>query len=413
VTSVGTASEIFETLLRHSAPGIVVTAKIGGQGAVEADASGAVVRLSDGREAIDFGSYGVTLLGHRHPDVVAAVADQLQHMASTTRLLANPVTVGLMADLADRFGPRLQRVWLGSDGADAVEVATKLARRRTGRMRVLAVRGAFHGKTLGALGLTHNPIFRAGLEPLLGHVTHLDPDDPGAVEREAQRDPVAALVVEPIRGEGGVQPLDPGVLRRWAADARAAGAYVISDEIQVGLHRCGPVSLAIEAGTDPDAILLGKALGGGVMPLAAVVASDDLYQPMAEDPTWHSQTFSGHPLSCAAGRAALRALDELAPTTWPVSKRLEAGLHALAAQHADLITDVRGRGLLWGVEFAIPAAAGSVLIDMAMRGVLISPCLSAPRTIRLLPPMVATEQQVDTVLGFLAEVTAEAATYLE
>ena len=413
MSGAGAASGVFETLLRHCSPGVVVAAKIAGQGAVEADASGAVVRLSDGREVIDFGSYGVTLLGHRHPDVVAAVTDQLQHMASTTRMLANPVTVGLMADLAERFGPRLQRVWLGSDGADAVEVAAKLARRRTGRMRVLAVQGGFHGKTLGALGLTSNPIFRAGLEPLLGDVSHLDPGDPGAVEREVRREAVAALIVEPIRGEGGVQPLAPEVLRRWAADARAAGAFVISDEIQVGLRRCGQLSLAVEAGVDPDAVLLGKALGGGVLPLAAVVACDDLYAPMTEDPTWHSQTFSGHPLSCAAGRAALRALDKIAPASAPISARLEAGLRALAAAHTDLITEVRGRGLLWGVEFANPAAAGSVLTDMAMHGVLVSPCLSAPRTIRLLPPMVATEQQVDIVLGVLKEVVTEAETYLE
>jgi putrescine aminotransferase len=414
VTTLGTdASEIFETLHRHVAPGNVLAAKMAGQGAVEEEASGAIVRLSDGREAIDFGSYAVTLLGHRHPDVIAAVADQLGRMTSTTRLLANPVTAGLMSDLAERFEPRLQRVWLGSDGADAVEVAVKLARRRTGRLRVLAVRDGFHGKTLGALALTSSPIFRVGLEPLLAHVTHIDPDDPDAVAREAERGDVAALVAEPIRAEGGVQPLEAGLLRRWADDARAAGAFVISDEIQVGLRRCGAMSLAVEAGIDPDAVLLGKPLGGGVMPLSAMVTSDDMYAPLVEDPTWHSQTFSGHPLSCAAGRAALRAIDELAPSGERVSKRMEAGLRALALEQPELISDVRGRGLLWGVEFANAAAAGSVLIDMAMRGVLISPCLSAPRTIRLLPPMVATDEQVDTVLGFLAEVVEEAATYVD
>jgi putrescine aminotransferase len=408
----GTAVEVFETLHRHVAPGIVLTAKLTGQGAVEADASGAVVRLSDGRETIDFGSYGVTLLGHRHPAVVAAVARQLGRMASTTRTLANPVTVALMADLAHRFGPRLQRVWLGSDGADAVELAVKLARRRTRRLRVLAVRGAFHGKTLGALALTSNPLFRAGLEPLLSHVTHIEPADAAAVAYEAARGEIAALVFEPIRAEGGVQPVEPDVLRRWAADARAAGAYVISDEIQVGLRRCGALSLAVEAGLDPDAVLLGKALGGGVMPLAAMVASDDLYAPLTEDPTWHSQTFSGHPLSCAAARAGLRAIDELSLSGARVAGRLEAGLRAVAREHPNLITGVRGRGLLWGMEFANAAAAGSVLVDMAMRGVLISPCLTAPRTIRLLPPMLTSDEQIDVVLDFLAEVVGEATTYL-
>ncbi|HEV7805575.1 MAG TPA: aspartate aminotransferase family protein [Solirubrobacteraceae bacterium] len=409
----GGASEVFETLHRHVASGIVLAAKIAGQGAVETAANGAVVRLSDGREAIDFGSYAVTLLGHRHPDVVAAVADQLGRMTSTTRLLANPVSAGLMADLARRFEPRLQRVWLGSDGADAVEVSLKLARRRTGRLRVLAVHGAFHGKTLGALALTSNPIFHEGLEGLLSHVTHIEPDDPDAVAREVEQGDVAALVVEPIRGEGGVQPLDADILRRWAVDARDAGSFVISDEIQVGLRRCGATSLAVEAGIDPDAVLLGKPLGGGVMPLAAMIASDDLYAPLMKDPTWHSQTFSGHVLSCAAGRAALRAIDHLAPAGARVGERLEAGLRALARQQPELISAVRGKGLLWGVEFANAAAAGSVLVDMAMRGVLISPCLSAPRTIRLLPPMVATDEQVDVVLGFLAEVVQEASSYLD
>jgi putrescine aminotransferase len=197
--------QVFASLQRHGAPGTALGAKIAGSGAVEAQAAGAVVRLSDGREMIDFGSYGVSLLGHRHPKVLAAVSDQLARMPASTRTLANPVTAGLMADLAERFGEPLQRVWLGSDGADAVEVALKLARRRTGRQRILAVRDAFHGKTLGALALTFNPAFHVGLESMLGdHVTHIDPADECAVAREVADGQVAALVIEPIQGEGGV-----------------------------------------------------------------------------------------------------------------------------------------------------------------------------------------------------------------
>lgn len=407
------AATVFKTLHQHVAPGIVLTAKVTGQGALETQGDGAIVRLSDGREAIDFGSYGVTLLGHRHPDVVSAVAEQLQQMTSTTRTLANPVSVAFMSELAQRIDDRLQRVWLGSDGADAVELAIKLARRRSGRLRVLAVQGAFHGKTLGALALTSNPLFRQGLEPLLGHVTHLDPEDPDAVRRETEAGDVAALIFEPIRGEGGVQPLAPEILRRWATDARAAAAYVISDEIQVGLRRWEAMSVAVSLGAKPDAVALGKALGGGVMPLSALLACEDLYAPLVEDPTWHSQTFSGHPLSCAAGRAALVAIDQLAPSCARVGDRLGSGLVSLARENSQVMCAVRGNALLWGVEFATAGAAGSVLTDMAMRGVLISPCLSAPRTIRLLPPMVATDEQIDTVLEVLGDVIGEAATYLQ
>ncbi len=393
--------DAFDVLRQHVSPGAALGAKFAGGDAVEVEASGAVVRLSDGRELIDFGSYAVTLLGHRPPAVVAAVAEQLQRMPTATRTLANPVVTGLIRDLAERTGPSLSRVWLGSDGADAVELALKLARRRSGRMRVLAVERAFHGKTLGALALTWNPIFRAGLEPLLDHVTHLDPDDADAVAGETARGDVAALVVEPIQAEAGVHALEPELLRRWCSDAHAAGAYVVSDEIQVGLGRCGPLSLAVSYGVEPDALLLGKALGGGVVPLAAMIASEDLHAPLAADPTWHTSTFGGHPLSCAAGRAALRELDALAPRAADVGERLATGLARLRRAHADVVVDVRGQGLLWGLELATPGIAGTVLLELAQRGLLVSPCLSARQTIRLLPPMVASDDQIDAALEIL------------
>lgn len=408
------SGQVFASLQRHGSPGTALGAKIIGGGAVEAHAAGAVVHLSDGREMIDFGSYGVSLLGHRHPTILAAVSDQLARMPASTRTLANPVTAGLMADLAERFGERLRRVWLGSDGADAVELALKLARRRTGRRRILAVRHAFHGKTVGALALTFNPAFHVGLESMLGdNVTHIDPADECAVAREAADDQVAALVIEPIQGEGGVQRLPVPTLCRWADDAHSAGAFVISDEVQVGLHRCGPLSLAVAAGVRVDAVLLGKALGGGVMPLSALIATDELFEPLVTDPTWHSATFGGHPLSCAAGRAAIRTLEQLAPHAAGVGTRLGCGLARLQRMHALTVRDVRGAGLLWGLELTGPAVAGSVLVELAQRDVLVSPCLDAPSTIRLLPPMVTTDIQVDTVLAALDGALTAAAEFAD
>ena len=258
------------TLARLSesfSPGAALTAKILGSGATESTASGATVILSDGRRLLDFGSYGVTLLGHRHPRILAAISDALEGIPTATRTLANPLTAAFAADLLHRLGEPLRRLWLGSDGSDVVEAALKLARRVTGRMRVLTVEGAFHGKTMGALALTTNPVFRQGLEPLLGAVSVLPRDDCEAVLRDTGRGDVAALIFEPIQGEAGVRPLDPMVLRRWVSDARAADAFVISDEVQVGLRRSGPFSPSIAAGLEPDAVLLGKALGGGLMPL--------------------------------------------------------------------------------------------------------------------------------------------------
>ncbi len=399
-------------LKRHISPGAALGFKILGGGATEETASGATVVLADGRRLLDFGSYGVTLLGHRHPAILAALADELEQMPTATRSLANPTVAAFAAELAERCGDPLQRVWLGSNGSDAVEASLKLARRCSGRMRILVVEGAFHGKTLGALSLTTNPVFRAGLEPLLGDVSELPREDPEAVRRETARGDVAALVFEPIQGETGVRPLDPAVLQRWTLDARSAGCFVISDEIQVGLGRCGPFSPSIAAGLEPDAILLGKALGGGLMPLSAMVATDTLAAPLVADPTWHTMTFGGHPLSCAAGRAALVALEEAAVHGAKVGELLRAGLGALSAEHPDTIVEVRGTGLIWGIEFSTAGAAGGALLELAQRGLLVSPCLSSTCTIRLLPPMVASTEQVDQSLEILAATLPSLRSYL-
>jgi putrescine aminotransferase len=407
-----TANAAFASLRRHLSPGAALAAKVIGGGASEEAASGATVTLSNGRRVLDFGSYGVALLGHRHPDVVTALAAQLQRMPTATRVLANPVTAAFSAELAERCGEPLQRVWLGSDGADAVEAALKLARRQSGRMRVLAVEGAFHGKTLGALALSANPAFRAGLEPLLSEVSLLARDDPEAVRREAARGDVAALIFEPVQGESGVHPLEPALLRRWAADARAAGSFVISDEIQVGLGRCGPFSLAEALAIEPDAVLFGKALGGGLIPLSAVVATDTLAQPLVADPTWHTVTFGGHPLACAAGRAALVALEHAAGHGEEVGALLGDGLRSLADANPEAIVEVRGRGLIWGVEMATPGAAGSALVELAQQGLLVSPCLSSNTTIRLLPPMVTSPQQVEHALAILDAILPSLDPYL-
>jgi putrescine aminotransferase len=397
-----TGRDMLAVLRNHVSPGTALMAKFIAGEALEARASGATVELSDGRTMIDFGSYAVALLGHRHPAVTDAIIHTLGAAPTSTRILANPAVAQLVADLVSRSDRRLQRVWLGTDGADAVEVSIKLARRVSGRPRILAVNGAFHGKTLGALALTWSPVFRAGVEDVLGHVSHIEPDDATAVEREVAVDDVAALVFEPIQGESGVRPLDPAILKQWASDAHAAGVFVISDEVQVGLSRCGPFSLAIEMGLEPDAVLLGKALGGGLLPLSAMLAVDVLHEPLARDASWHSSTFGGHPLSCAAGTATLRAIDELAETRQQLSERLENDLQQIAGC-CEHVTEIRGRGLLWGIELATAAQAGELLLDLAKRGVLVSPCLGSPTTIRLTPPIVTTDQQLENAMSALSD----------
>jgi len=279
-----------------------------------------------------------------------------------------------------------------------------------GRPRILAVEGGYHGKSLGSLAVTWGPRYRRGLESVLAPVTHISRDDPEAVAREAANGDVAALIVEPVQGESGVVPLAPSVLRGWAADAHAAGAFVIADEVQCGLWRAGAPSLSLgpRLHLDPDAVLLGKPLGGGILPLSAAVFADRLYAPMKADPFIHTATFSGHPLSCAAGLAGLRAMERLAPRAAQVGARLDQDLHAIAGDFPDVITAVRGQGLIWGLEFGSSAEAGIVLTELSESGLLLSPCLGRPEVLRLLPPMVVTDAQLDTALALLSAAVSTA-----
>lgn len=398
----GDAALTFQRIRDHLSPGAALSAKILGGGQVEVHSDGVTVVLSDGRKVLDFGSYGVTLLGHRHPLVVAAVLEGLGDAPTATRVLANPATAAFAAALVSKCGSPLQRVWLGCSGSEVVEAGLKVARRLTGRERVLAVDGAFHGKTLGALALNGNAAFRRGLETVLGPVTRVPRDDLEAVSREVAHGDVAALIFEPIQGEAGVRPLDPALLQRWVEDAHSAGVFVISDEIQVGLGRCGPFSLAIFDELKPDAVLFGKALGGGIMPLSALVATEEFAKPLVNDPTWHTSTFGGHPLACRAGCSALTALERHAGDIDALARRLEDGLENLAREHRGVIQEVRGSGLIWGVEFANAGTAGAALIELANRGLVVSPCLSANTTIRLMPPMVASLDDVDRALEIVA-----------
>ncbi|MFD0690737.1 aminotransferase class III-fold pyridoxal phosphate-dependent enzyme [Actinomadura fibrosa] len=395
------AAEVFAAASAHLVAGIAERQRILGSGAYETAAEGAEVRLSSGRTVLDFGSYAVPLFGHRPAPVLDAVRGALDGMPVSTRLLANPHAALLAARLAALLDPgRLSRVSFGLNGADAVETALKLAIARTGRPSVLAVEGGFHGKSMGALAVTHDPLRRGPVQGFLGDARHVPPE-PDAVARAAAEAPFAALIVEPVQGEGGGRALPPDLLRRWSADAHAAGALVLADEIQCGLRRCGPVSVAVAEGVRPDAVLLGKALGGGVMPLSAVVGTPELFAPLAADPYFHTATFGGHPASCAAGLAALDLLDGVAERLPAVAAGLARGVADLAAAHPGIVADVRSTGLLGAVEFTGEAVAGLAVLEAGRRGLLAAQSLSRPAVVKLLPPAVTSTAQLERAFAIL------------
>jgi putrescine aminotransferase len=215
------------------------------------------------------------------------------------------------------------------------------------------------------------------------------------------RGDVAAFIFEPVQGEGGVNPIAPELLGQWTRDARANDVFVIADEIQTGFGRCGFLSLSQRYEIDVDAILFGKSMGGGVMPLSALVSTDELYRPLLQDPFLHSSVFSGHPLSCAAGSAALGLLGEHLDAIRDLSERFENMLAALVKRHDDVLTGLRGAGLLWGVECVSPAAAGNLLMELATAGLIVSPCLGRPEVIRLLPPAILGQEDLEAAFDML------------
>ncbi len=388
-------AEIFRFARRHLPPGFALAQKLAGCGAVESEARGSTVTRSDGVRALDFSSYAVPLFGHRPPRIVEAVHRALDTMPTSTRALCNPVTVAAARALVEQFDDsRLERVWFGLNGSDVVDAALKLARLTSGRSTIAAVEGGFHGKSLGALAATWSPRYRTGLEDVLPPVVHL-PHEVGALARAARRHDIAAFIVEPIQGEAGVVPLPLALLQAWRREARDAGVLFISDEIQVGFGRCGEDSLAVRQGLDPDGLLLGKPIGGGVMPASALLASAELYEPLRRDPFIHTSTFSGHPASCAAVVAAVAELPHAIEAVRELHTQIHPRLTDLVDEHPALLREARGRGALWGVGTTSVAVAGHLLTALHQGGLLVSPCLGDPTVLRLLPPACVTGAELD------------------
>jgi len=393
----------FEAYEHYMSPGMARLLRFMGLSAVEWEGDGAVVRDVAGNEYLDCGSgYGVLSHGHRHPRVVAAVEQQLGRMAMSTRLLISQPTVELAALLAQVTPGDLQYTFFCNSGAEAVEGALKFARIATGRSRIVAAEGAFHGKTLGALSASGRPLYKRPFEPLVAGFTHVAYGDADALAAAVSRD-VAAVILEPIQGEGGVIIPPPDYLARARQACDAHDALLIIDEVQTGLGRTGRMLACEEAGIIPDMVCLAKALGGGIMPIGAIVARPRVWGFFEENPYLHSSTFGGNPLACAAGVAAIKVLleEDLCRRAREQGERLRHGLEALQQRFPDVLRAVRGRGLLWGLELSSDGAGGMLMAEMLGRGILVIYSLNNERVIRLMPPLTVSTQQVDRVIEAL------------
>jgi acetylornithine/N-succinyldiaminopimelate aminotransferase len=356
-----------------------------------ASGDGAVVTDVDGKTYLDLlGGIAVNVLGHRHPAIIEAVTHQIATLGHTSNLYATEPALALAEELVGLLGADAQtRVFFCNSGTEANELAFKLSR-LTGRTKLVAAQEAFHGRTMGSLALTGQPSKQAPFAPLPGEVTHVAYGDTDALAA-AVDDDTAAVFLEPIMGESGVVVPPEGYLAAARDITARHGALLVLDEVQTGMGRTGAFFAHQHDGITPDVVTLAKGLGGG-LPIGACLAVG----PAAEllTPGLHGSTFGGNPICAAAALAVLRVLaaDDLVRRAEVLGKSVR-GIETLGHP---LIDHVRGRGLLWGLVLTAPRAKDA---EAAARnaGFLIN--APAPDVIRLAPPLIITESQID---GFIA-----------
>jgi acetylornithine/N-succinyldiaminopimelate aminotransferase len=349
----------------------------------------------DGRRYLDLvGGIAVNALGHGHPALVSAISKQAGEAIHISNLFTSPAQIALAERLLEiAEAPQGSRVFFANSGAEAVEAAIKLSR-RTGRSGLVAAEGAFHGRTTGALALTHKAAYREPFEPLIPGVAHVPYGDEDAL-CAAVGPGTAAVVLEPLQGEAGVLSAGAAYLRLARELTTEHGALLILDEIQTGMGRTGTWFAYQQAGIVPDAITVAKGLGGGV-PIGALVAFGPQVAGLLTAGQ-HGTTFGGNPLAASAGLAVIQTIEEqglLAHAT-------AAGQHLADAVEAlgdSRITGVRGAGLLRAVTLADPVA-GEVAAVAREAGFIVNPV--APDALRLAPPLVVTTDELDTFVEAL------------
>ena len=397
------ATEAFENYKNFLNPPLARVMKLSGS-PVEVRASGTTIWDQQGKAYLDFaGGYGVFTLGHSHPRVVAAVKSQMERMSLSGKTMFN-IELGRAAKRLAEIAPGdLQYSFWCNSGTEALEGAIKLARAATGRAKIVATHDAFHGKTLGALSISGRATFQTPFAPLLADVMHV-PFGNAAVLEEALRD-AAAFVVEPVQGEGGVNVPPAGYLRAVREACDRAGALFVADEVQTGLGRCGYLFAVERDGVVPDVMTLAKGLSGGVVPVGAYIARPDAWnRAYAKHPLIHTSTFGGSEIACAAAMAAIDVLldDDLVANARTRGEQLLDGCRTLALEYPNVIREVRGLGLLVGVELTNEGYGGWIIPEMLKAGVTAAWTLNQQRVIRLEPPLVVTEGEVDIALGALS-----------
>ena len=362
---------------------------------------GALVWDINGKEYIDCtGSYGVSIVGHCHPRVVEAVKRQVETLISCHASFYNDVRSVLLEKII-RIAPKgINKVFLSNSGSESVECAIKLARKFSGKPEIIAMMSAFHGKTMGALSATWDKKYREPFKPLVPEFKHVPPDNLQKVKK-AITDKTAAIIVEPIRGEGGVRIPPNGFLPGLREICDKTGVLLIFDEVQTGFGRTGTIFACEHWNVVPDVLCVAKSVAGG-LPIGITIAKENVMSSLKVGE--HTTTFGGNPLVCAGACAAIDVLleEKLAERAATQGRYFKRKLELLQARHK-IVREVRGLGLMIGMELRFDVL--NIILKSADRGVLI---LDAGRNIlRFLPPLVIEREQIDRVINTLDMVMEE------
>lgn len=406
----GDADAIAETTYQryrdYINPGMADLLRFTGLSYPEWEAQGCIIRDVAGNEYIDcVAGYGVFSLGHRHQAVIEAVREQLDRLTLKTHYFLD-IGLGEAGEKLAQISPgSLQYSFFCNSGTEAVEGALKAARIHTKRPGIIGAINGFHGKTFGSLSASGRDLYKEGFRPLMEGFRLVPFGDAGAV-REAVDGDTAAVILEAVQGEGGVNVAPPSYLSEVRAITADAGALLIVDEVRTGLGRTGRMFACEHDGVEPDLLTMAKALGGGVMPVGAFLGTPEVWQSLfGTNPYLHSTTFGGNPLACAAAIAAIETTRNLGlpERSERLGAYLLARLKDLQERYPDWIADVRGLGLLAGVEFRSDDVAKLVIAGCAREGLLVAYSLNNPLVIRIEPPLIIEESLLERALAIFEE----------
>lgn len=380
--------------------------------AIEWSDSGSCFKDVNGKEYIDcLGGFGIFNVGHRHPKVIETVQNQLKRQALHTQDLLDPLRAMLAKILADITPGDLKYSFFTNSGTESVEAALKLAKMQSDKTTFISTTRAFHGKSLGSLSSTAKGVFRKPFLPLIPGFRHVPFGDIDMMRKTFEvcalvGEDVAAVILEPIQGEGGVILPPDNYLKEVRALCDQYEALLIFDEVQTGMGRTGKMFAAELYDVVPDILCLAKAFGGGVMPAGAVIANEKTFSVLFDNPFMHTTTFGGNPLACAAAIATINVLieEDLPARAAEVGEYFLKGIKEVTKAYSDKVLEVRGQGLLIGVEFHEDETGYAFSKGMFDEGVLVAGTLINSKTIRIEPPLTISIEEVDQVLATFKKV---------